>query len=306
MYPNSIDYAISWFETSSGIGLSFGPAIGSILFAYGGYHMPFLVFFIILTVVILLAWKLFPDTIDMGRMINGNQSKGSYLKLFTNRRILFACLITGLNSLTYDFLNPILSDVMYQYYGITEGAVGWLFWVMGIGYVLSWQLTNITSKYISNRRLIFFALLLNAMSTMLLGPSNILHTDAVLGVTLVALIVSGMSSGHFTVFIYSEIVEPAVHELNIDDNIVNGLASGLSRTMFFTGQMAAYSVGGYYYDAFGFSLTIDSIAIITFAIAASYFIWCDKSAYGPPDFEKQADNSAYDIGRRLSLRELLI
>lgn len=68
---------------------------------------------------------------------------------------------------------------------------------------------------------------------MFLGASNILNTDAILWVTIIALFVSGISSGHFTVFIYSEIIEPGMYELGIEDHVINGIASGLSRTCYF-------------------------------------------------------------------------
>lgn len=37
MFPDKVDYVVSCFETSSGLGFSFGPAVGSVLFSYGGY-----------------------------------------------------------------------------------------------------------------------------------------------------------------------------------------------------------------------------------------------------------------------------
>lgn len=53
--------------------------------------------------------------------------------------------------------------------------------------------------------------------------------------------------------------------------------------------MASYSIGGYFYDAYGFSATIDSIAILTFSVTAIYFVMCDKAILGSPDFIKQDD-----------------
>lgn len=89
--------------------------------------MPFLIFLIILVINTSLAIKFLPDNIEIRTLPSDNQSSGSYLKLISNKRIVFALLITGLNALTYDFLNPILSDVVDKYYGIKEGTVGWLF-----------------------------------------------------------------------------------------------------------------------------------------------------------------------------------
>jgi hypothetical protein len=67
----------------------------------------------------------------------------------------------------------------------------------------------------------------------MLGPSNLLHTSGRLWVTVIALFVSGASSAHFVVPVYSEITDPGRYELNIDDGIMSDIASGLSNSAYF-------------------------------------------------------------------------
>lgn len=166
-----------------------------------------------------------------------------------------------MNAMTYDFLTPILTDVMSFYYNLNEDMVGWMFCLMGVGYILSCRVVNYTLEYATNRRVVMTALVLNGIFTMLLGPSNILGTSARLWVTCIALFFSGATSAHFVIPVYSEIIDPGKHELGIDESTMNNLASGLSFTVYYLGQMISYMASGYVYEKAGFSATIDLTAI---------------------------------------------
>jgi len=106
----------------------------------------------------------------------------------------------------------------------------------------------------------------------MLGPSSLLGTSPHFLITCVGLFFSGASSAHFVVPVYSEIIEPGRYELGIDENTINDLASGLSTTAYFVGQMMAYTVGGFVYEHNGFPLTIDMTSMLVFFIAILYFI----------------------------------
>lgn len=287
MFPDKINYVISLFETSAGIGFSFGPAIGSTLFFYGGYQLPFLVFLVILVSLTLLINVLLPSHLNQSESAGSASSDVSYLSVMKNRRILFACIIYGMNAVTYDFLNPILSDVMNMFYGITEDTVGWMFCLMGMGYVLSCQLTNVSLNYISNRRCVAISLFWNGFFMLMLGPSNLLKTSPHFVLTCIGLFFWGFTSAHFVVPAYTEIIDPGRHELGIDEGTINDLASGLSTTMYFVGQMLAYTVGGFVYKTSGFSHTIDMTVMIVFSVAILYFIWWDKLTFGTKDYTEE-------------------
>jgi MFS family permease len=305
MFPEKVDYVISCFETFSGIGFSFGPAIGSILFAYGGYTLPFYVFLVILTCMTFLTNYFLPEHLNNSKEEDETDSDVNYLTVLKNKRILFAWIILAMNSVTYDFLNPILSDVMDTFYGMNEDMVGWMFWLMGVGYIVSCQMTNFSLRFVSNRRLVTMSLISNGIFLMFLGPSKILGTSPHLWVTCFGLFFSGASSAHFVVPVYSEILEAGKHEMGIDEQTINDLASGLSTTVVSLGQMFSYSVGGYVYEKAGFSSTIDLTAITVFVVAAWYFIWWDKSMLGSKDFVDD-EGSPYGNIEEASLKESLV
>lgn len=127
MYPEDVNFAVSCFETSSGIGFSLGPAIASLLYAQGGYNLPFLVFLTSTVILALLITTLIPSYINESNSEPEGETDVTYWSLLKNRRVLFACIIIGLNAITYDFLNPILGDVLETFYGLDEQAVGWMF-----------------------------------------------------------------------------------------------------------------------------------------------------------------------------------
>lgn len=305
MFPDKVNYVVSLYETANGLGFSIGPAIGSVLFSYGGYTLPFYVFFGILLVVTLLISTLLPSFLNDTITQTVGVKEVSYISVLKNPRIFFACIIFGLNSITYDFLSPILSDAMDVHFGLSEDTVGWMFCLMGMGYVVSCQLTNITTEYVSSRRLVLIALIGNAFWLLMMGPSNMLGTHARLWVTWIGLFLGGATSAHFVVPIYSEIIEPGIYELGIDDWAINDIASGLSSTTYFLGQMVSYTAGGYMYSQAGFSTTIDSISLFIFGFAIIYFIWWDKSLFGSRDYTED-DFYRHNSVRCNSLRQPLI
>ena len=67
MYSDSINFSVSWFETAYGIGFSFGPAVGSLLFGVGGYQLPFLSFLAVIILLTVLAMILIPCEINMNK-----------------------------------------------------------------------------------------------------------------------------------------------------------------------------------------------------------------------------------------------
>lgn len=129
---------------------------------------------------------------------------------------------------------------MEQYYGLNQSTIGWLFFVMSIGYVISCQLTNVTLKYIENRRVTTIFLLVNAFSVMMLGPSNILQTNLNLYFTLLGLFGAGVCCAFVAVPIYSELIEATKEELKISDDVVNDIASSISTSAYFLGQMIGF------------------------------------------------------------------
>lgn len=90
MFPNHISHVISWNETFSGIGFSFGPAVGSVLFSYGGYTFPFYVFLVVLVTMTFLTTTFIPESVNQTYAGDEDKVEVSYFSLLKNTRILFA------------------------------------------------------------------------------------------------------------------------------------------------------------------------------------------------------------------------
>jgi len=91
--------------------------------------------------------------------------------------------------------------------------------------------------------------------------------------------------------VYSEIVGPGKHELGIDEDIITDLASGLSNTVYFLGQMIGYTTCSYVYTNVGFPATIDMLGTLLLTVAIAYFFMCDKSMLGSKDFDSDKELS---------------
>jgi MFS family permease len=90
MYPDNVNFAVSCFETSSGIGFSFGPAIGSMLYTYGGYDFPLYNFLALIGLMLFMATTLIPSYLNYSPIETGGETHVSYFELLKNKRILFA------------------------------------------------------------------------------------------------------------------------------------------------------------------------------------------------------------------------
>lgn len=93
LYPDNVNFAVSSFEMSNGIGFSFGPAIGSILYSLGGYDFPFYCFMLVILASTATSFLMIPQYMNQSPPETGGETEVSLLDLMKNRRILFACII---------------------------------------------------------------------------------------------------------------------------------------------------------------------------------------------------------------------
>ena len=73
---------------------------------------------------------------DVDEDQNIQLKKLNYFELLKYKRVVFAMGIVTLNLTQYTFVDPILSDVMENDYGLTSSMVGVVFLALGLGYVV--------------------------------------------------------------------------------------------------------------------------------------------------------------------------
>jgi len=84
-FPENISKAAGLVEALSGVGLIMGPAIGSALFAIGGFSLPFLFISVYFLIGSLLVFKIMPQSIEASYSEESKPTgKVTFWKLFLN------------------------------------------------------------------------------------------------------------------------------------------------------------------------------------------------------------------------------
>jgi len=92
VYPDDISFVVGCLETAAGLGLSFGPVLGTIMYEAGGISMPFLSFFLFASILGLCVKYVIPEHVDHREEETISKGQISYTGLLKNKRILFANL----------------------------------------------------------------------------------------------------------------------------------------------------------------------------------------------------------------------
>lgn len=92
LFPSDVNYVVACYETANGLGFSFGPALGSLMFSYGGYELPFLVLSVIIAFSLVVAKLYIPLFVNFSITETSSSTKEVPMhNVLTNKRMIFAC-----------------------------------------------------------------------------------------------------------------------------------------------------------------------------------------------------------------------
>lgn len=216
-YPQNISFVVGCLETSAGLGLSFGPVIGTILYEFGGLTLTFLSFCVLCTFIGLVIKNLIPDSVDNVEDDEAETeiNEVSYTSLLSNRRILFANMCVFLAVFQYAFIDPLLANYMNRKFGIGYETSGYFFLALGLGYTLSCFLVHITSKHVTNMRISIISAILLGIFTMGYGASNILQLSPSMVSMTIALLLAGFANSHLVIPPMDEMINVGSEDVSI-------------------------------------------------------------------------------------------
>lgn len=269
-YPDKINYVVGMIEMAAGSGISFGPVCGAILFDFGGISTPFLSFFAICLMLSFIVSSVIPGDADKGSESLVEVSDISYLKLLSNKRILFANLSIVLMMLQFTFLDPIFAHYLHYNFNIEYQHSGFFFFVLGLGYTFSCMFVHHATKFFKNRNICICAAVLVGIFTIFYGPSHIIPTGYNLVLVIFGLFFAGIFDAFMCVPTMDEMIEAGSQELNLTNNpeILSDISSGLFNMSYSTGEIIGPLVGNLMYTHLGFGMTTDiyGVLLITFGI----------------------------------------
>jgi MFS family permease len=100
VYKEHQTEVIASLEIASGLGVTIAPVIGSVLYSFGGYRAPFILYGVIFLIASIFLQKIIPSKVDEKHEQSNESSKESQIvvtekvtfrKLFSKAKIIFGC-----------------------------------------------------------------------------------------------------------------------------------------------------------------------------------------------------------------------
>jgi MFS family permease len=200
-YPTQVNFVVGCIETAAGVGLSFGPVIGTILYEIGGVSLPFLAFFVLCLLIGIIIKSIIPETVDSITEDTHDEGEAelSYYKLLKDRRIFFANCCVFLAVFQYAFIDPLLANYMHKAFAVGYHISGYFFLSIGVGYTISCLLVHVTLKRMSNMRVAIISCILLGVFTMMYSSSNILHLPKNMLLLAGAMFLAGIVNAHMVI-----------------------------------------------------------------------------------------------------------
>ncbi|KAJ8978906.1 hypothetical protein NQ317_008885 [Molorchus minor] len=171
IFPDHAGTVRGLLETFVGLGMSAGPGIGGILFAIGGFGLPFYVVGLILIVIAPMNIYMLPpaDKCEVGT------KSGSLTNLLKLPPVIMTCFIMIVVAMTWGFLDPTLEPHLRKFQ-LSPGNIGLIFLLLSATYgfccpAWGWLSDRLDSYW----WLMTSGLFCNSVVLLILGPSPILY-----------------------------------------------------------------------------------------------------------------------------------
>ncbi|GAB6023306.1 hypothetical protein CHUAL_008109 [Chamberlinius hualienensis] len=250
LYPNSLATDLAAVETSFGIGVIVGPAIGGFLFDVGGFSLPFFVIGGILMVLGFFNIFLFRN-IDLCD-VHESGSRPKLSTVFSNPYIIINCysIFAAAVNLGYlqAFLQPHLSPL-----DLSQSFVGLVFTGMGATYALSSVVGGIIADKFENfNAMHIVGMLFLITGFLLVGPAPFIPLSLTVGLAFTSVVITGVGIG----LIFINTVMDMLTLIAGDGPkhvAIQSFVSGLYNCLYAFGGFVGPTAGGPLFDLIGFS-----------------------------------------------------
>ncbi|XP_075211526.1 MFS-type transporter SLC18B1-like isoform X2 [Lycorma delicatula] len=270
VFPDNISTVLGILETFIGLGMSVGPAIGGILYSYGGFGLPFFILGTSMILVIPVNFWFLPAI--------KSKSKDSQEKSFWSVLKIPSIFIIGLmivvSSNVWSFLDPTLEPHL-RALKLTSKEVGLVFLLFSSIYgVFSLIWGWLADKVGNHWSMMVIGQLLSVVCLLALGPSPILtQTPNTLLETLVALSALGISVALTLMPTFQALLQCAVENGHKREIATYSIIAGAWSCMYSLGEVLGPTLGGVLLDKYGFPVCSTVMAAITLMVAVGSLVY---------------------------------
>jgi len=272
IFPNHIATIFGLLETATGLGMMVGPALGGVLYQFGGFALPFVVLgaLMILTVPLHILWLPSTDEVHVGvRSI----SAFHILRIPT---IIVVCFAVIIAALVWSILDPTLAPhIQSSEEDISSSLLGLLFLLLSAFYAAFSPVWGWLADRLDNCSLMLVGgFLLSGIGLLLLGPSpwfsfiGYTESDEPLWLNTISLVILGISISLSLVPTFDKILD-AVEKAGIEESFaMYSIVAGVWSSCYALGDFIGPALGGWLVDQpGGFVWCVTYIAVACFAMA---------------------------------------
>ncbi|XP_066143495.1 MFS-type transporter SLC18B1-like [Euwallacea fornicatus] len=264
LFPNHVGTIRGLLETFIGLGLSAGPGIGGLLYAVGGFSLPFYVSGSIAIVIAVVNMFVLPqpkkEVLEKG---------GSLINLLRLPSVFVTCVMTVVVAVSVSFLDPTLEPHLREKFGLSPSQVGLLFVLSAATYgisspIMGW-IGDKTNSYVA---LMSSGLLGSFLMLLFLGPSPIFSfIEGSLWLNAVTLGILGIFAAMTLIPTYQHIIDNALEEGFPDCLSTHSAISGLWSSAYSLGEVIGPIMGGALMQKYSFPIASSTVAGINLILA---------------------------------------
>ncbi|XP_022912884.1 MFS-type transporter SLC18B1-like [Onthophagus taurus] len=272
IFPKNGGVVRGILETFVGLGMSVGPAMGGLLFAIGGFGLPFYVVGMISVMVAPINFYVLSTSDDYKVEVQS----GSYLNILKLPSVIITCCVVVVVSATWGFLDPTLEPHL-RMYNLNAANIGLIFLLLSATYgVFSPIWGFISDKIKSYWTLMPLGLISSSVVLLFLGPSPVLSfLSSSLLLTIISLSILGVFVAMSVMPTYQGILDGAI-DGGFKDNLgTHSIVAGLWSSSYSLGEIIGPALGGVLLQHWGFPRASTALAGMNFIFAivtTAYFI----------------------------------
>ena len=274
MFPENIAFVYSVLETGNGVGNMIGPSAGGILFAIGGFYLPFVATGGVLLVLGFISIVSLPaSATEVDENGDDDEPELPWSHFFrTTSEVWYIAIAEALCSIICSFPDPTIS-LYFEQLGLTDTTIiGMIFLIASVVYtVVCMAIGRVSDKYDS---IVYWLMssgaIVSAVSFIIMGPPSFLQQFIPPSVV--------MTSVGFT-FVYvgvAMVVVPiprammnAAYSVGYEDGMAtSGMISGLYNCLWCLGGFTGPPLAGFLMERVGFEWGCAVMAVTCLAIAA--------------------------------------
>ncbi|KAJ3662536.1 hypothetical protein Zmor_006881 [Zophobas morio] len=275
IFPDHAGAVRGLLETFVGLGMSVGPALGGLLFAIGGFGLPFYVIGLVIILIAPLNVYLLPSSERCAL----ETKTGSFTKLMKIPSLVVTCCIIVVIAMTWSFLDPTLEPHLRKF-KLSPGNIGLIFLLLSAMYgIFSPAWGWLTDRMNNYWCLMTSGLFFSSVTLLLLGPSPVLSfLEDSIWLNIVALSLLGVSVAMALMPTYQAILDSALEE-GFEDNLgTHSVIAGLWSCVYSLGEVLGPVIGGAVLQNFGFPVTstVFSLLNLVMAVVGTFYFFLRK------------------------------